>query len=218
MNTKNNLVKLNGVVIGSADYKEYDVLLTILSKERGKIKAYAFNVRKANSKVIGKIRLFTFGTFELRENKDSYQLENVVLKDSFDKLSENYVNIYYASYFVELANFFEFENMECEDTYNLLYYTFKALVDDKVPQNLIRRVYELKMLEYQGIYKDSLNLSVDNQTLKYTWDFVLNTLPQKLYSFKLSDEIYDLFDAEMSVEMREKVGKKFKTLAEIEKL
>ena len=50
MNTKNNLEKLNGVIIGESDYKEYDKLLTVLTKEKGKINVYAFNVRRQNSK------------------------------------------------------------------------------------------------------------------------------------------------------------------------
>lgn len=215
MNTKNNLEKLNGVIIGESDYKEYDKLLTILTKEKGKIKVYAFNVRKQNSKNIGKTRVFTFGIFELRLNGDRYQLENVILKNSFSELSDEYINTCYASYFVELVDYLSYENVESEGIYLLLYYTFKALVKQKVQAKLIRRIFELKMLEYQGEYKESSSLLSDNKTLIYTWDFVLNTLPKSLYTFILSDEIFNLFDSEVSLEMREKVNKKFKSIEEI---
>lgn len=215
MNTKNNLEKLNGVIIKESDYREYDKLLTILTKEKGKIMAYAFNVRKQNSKNIGKTRVFSFGTFELRYSGDRYQLENVILKNSFSEITNDYNNTCYAAYFIELADYFGFENLESENIYNLLYYTFKALVDGKVEAKLIRRVFELKMLQYQGEYKESDSLSSDNETLAYTWDFVLNTLPQKLYTFTLNDKIYNLFDKEVSHEMKSKVNKKFKTLNEL---
>ena len=215
MNTKNNLEKLNGVIIGESDCKEFDKLLTILTKEKGKISAYAFNVRRQNSKNIGKTRVFSFGLFELRNNADKYILENIILKKSFKELTDNYDNTCYASYFIELADYFGFENIESEDVYILLYFTFKALIDGKVPVKLIRRIFELKMLQYQGEYKESSNLSVNNNTLVHTWDFVLRTIPGKLYSFLLSDEIFNLFDKEMSIEMREKVNKKFKTIDEI---
>ena len=216
MNTKNNLEKLNGVVIGESNYKEYDKLLTLLTKEKGKIKVYAFNVRRQNSKNIGKTRVFLFGTFELRIENDKYQLENVILNNSFDELTKNYINTCYASYFIELVDYFGFENIESENIYNLLYYTFKALVDGKVEARLIRRIFELKMLEYQGEYKESDSLSSNDSSLKFTWDFVLKTSPQKLYTFKLNDKTYDLFDIEVKYEMKNKVGKKFKTLDEIE--
>ena len=215
MNTKNNLEKLNGLIIGEVDYKEYDKMLTILTKEKGKIKVYAFNVRRQNSKNIGKTRIFSFGTFEVRAINDNYQLENVILKESFDKLSDDYTKMCYAYYFVELVDYLTFENIECENICLLLYYTFKALINSKISPKLIRRVFELKMLEYQGEYKESNSLSSNNSTLIYTWDFVLKTLPNKLYTFNLSDEIFSLFDNEVSVEMREKINRKFKTLDEI---
>ena len=215
MNTKNNLEKLNGVIIGESDYKEYDKLLTVLTKEKGKINVYAFNVRRQNSKNIGKTRIFSFGVFELRQNAEKYQLENIVLKKSFSELTKDYENTCYASYFIELADYFGYENIESEDIYTLLYFTFNALIDGKVPSKLIRRIFELKMLQYQGEYKESDSLSYDNKTLAHTWDFILKTIPKKLYSFLLSDEIFELFDKEMSVEMRDKVNKKFKTIDEI---
>ena len=212
MDTRNNLLKLNAVIIKEVNYKDYDKLLTLFSKDRGKINVYAFNIRKTNSKNIGKARLFSFGTFELREDNDSYQLENIILDKSFDNLTNDYESICFASYFVELVDYFGYENLESYDVYTLLYYTLKALDTKKVPSKLIKRVFELKMLEYQGIYKSSDMLMSKNETLKYTWDFILNSLPQKLYTFKLSDDIYNLFDAEMSIEMKEKVDKKFKSL------
>lgn len=215
MNTKNNLEKLNGVIIKESDYREYDKLLTILTKDKGKIMVYAFNVRKQNSKNIGKTRVFSFGTFELRVNGERYQLENVLLKNSFSEITNDYNNTCFASYFIELVDYFGFENLESENIYSLLYYTFKALVDGKVAAKLIRRIFELKMLQYQGEYKGSDSLSSDNKTLAYTWDFVLNTLPQKLYSFALNDNIFHLFDKEVSLEMKSKVNKKFKTLDEL---
>ena len=140
----------------------------------------------------------------------------VLLNNSFDELTKSYINTCYASYFIELVDYFGFENIESENIYNLLYYTFKALVDGKVEARLIRRIFELKMLEYQGEYKESDSLFSNDSSLKFTWDFVLKTSPQKLYTFKLNDKTYDLFDIEVKYEMKNKVGKKFKTLDEIE--
>ncbi|MBQ2205003.1 MAG: DNA repair protein RecO C-terminal domain-containing protein, partial [Lachnospiraceae bacterium] len=121
-------------------------------------------------------------------------------------------NYCYASYFLELADYFEYENVESDKMIDLIYWTFKALILNKVPNNLIRRIYELKILKYQGIYKDGINLSTNNETLIYTWDFIIKTEPSKLYSFKLKDNIYKLFDDEMKIEMRNNVSKKMKTL------
>ena len=212
----NNIIKLNGIIVKETDYKEFDKLLTILTKEKGKINAYAFNVRKSNSKSIGKARLFTLGTFELIESKDGYSLQNVILKEDFDDLAKDYENLCYASYFIELADYFSFENIDSSDIIDLLYFAIKALIKGVVDKKLIRRVYELKMLKYQGEYKDSDSLLDKDKTLKYTWDFVITSLPQKLFTFKLSDDIYRKFESEVDIEMRDKVNKKFKSLSMID--
>ena len=211
----NNIIKLNGIIVKETDYKEFDKLLTILTKEKGKVNAYAFNVRKSNSKSIGKARLFTLGTFELIESKDGYSLQNVILKEDFDDLAKDYENLCYASYFIELADYFSFENIDSSDIIDLLYFAIKALIKGVVDKKLIRRVYELKMLKYQGEYKDSDSLLDKNETLKYTWDFVITSLPQKLFTFKLSDDIFKKFESELDIEMRDKVNRKFKSLSMI---
>lgn len=212
MNTKNNILKLNGVIVADKDYREYDKLLTILTQDKGKVSVYAFNVRKSNSKNIGKISLFTFGTFEVRENQDSLYLENVILKEEFYDLTKDYENVCYASYFIELASYVAFENLECDEIIDLLYFAFKALTKGIVDKKLVRRVFELKMIKYQGEYKDSSELPENNDTLKHTWDFVIMSLPQKLFSFKLSEEVFEEFDSEVDIEMKNKIGKKFKSL------
>ena len=215
MITKNNLIKLNGIIIKETDYNEYDKLLTILTREKGKISTYAFNVRRSNSKNIGKVKLFALGTFELRENNESYTLENIIIKDDFSDLTKDYENVCYASYFIELANYFSYENIESEDVIDLLYFALKSLIKGIMDKKLIRRVYELKLLKYQGEYKDSHSLLDKNETLKYTWDFVINSMPQKLFTFKLSDEAFKKFSDEVELEMRDKVNKKFKSLNDI---
>ncbi len=215
MTIKNNLIKLNGIIIKETDYNEYDKLITLLTREKGKIKAYAFNVRKSNSKNIGKAKLFTLGTFELRENNESYTLENIIIKEDFNDLTKDYESVCYASYFIELADYFSYENIESEEVIDLLYFALKSLIKGIVDKKLIRRIFELKILKYQGEYKDSDNLLDKNATLKYTWDFVISSLPQKLFTFKLSDEIFKKFNDEVAIEMRDKVSFKFKSLNEI---
>lgn len=208
-----NLYKVNGLVLKEADYKEYDKLLTLFTKELGKIKVYAFGVRKGNSKSIGKTMPFVFCTYELKKDKDMYVLSGSTLLKSFTELSSDYDTACYASYFLELIEYFAVENEESDDMYALIYYTLKALLDKKVKKGLIRRIFELKLLKYQGLYTDTEDIKYEK--LKYTWDFVLRTDPKDLYSFKLDTELEKLFFDVISLEMREKVNRKFKSLENI---
>ena len=207
-----DLKKLNAVVIADNDYKEYDKLFTLFTKELGKIRAYAFNIRREHSKKIGLLRLFSFCEVDLKSSGDSYSLVDAKIVDSFEGLTRDYETMCYASYFVELVDYFSFENIEGDDVLRLLYYTFKALEREAIDKKLIKSVFELKLLKYQGEYITSDKLHIDNATLRYTWDYVINAESKDLYKFKLTDEMYRMFRDEVDREFKLRVSKKFKSL------
>ncbi|MBR1455372.1 MAG: DNA repair protein RecO [Lachnospiraceae bacterium] len=204
--------KIIAVVINEVNYKEYDKLFTLFTKTLGKIKSYAFGVRRQNSKKIGTLRLFSFCEVELKESLGKYNIEDANIINSFDEIAADYESMCYASYFVEVVDYLSFENIESSEIFYLLYYSFKALVDKKVDYKLIKLIFDLKILKYQGEYIMSDMITNQNETLKYTWDYVLNSEVKRLYSFNLSDDVYNLFKKEVDKEFKNKIDMKFKSL------
>ena len=98
------------------------------------------------------------------------------------------------------------ENKDASDEVELLYYAIRAIEQGKISKELIRRVYELKMLVYEGIYKTSNKLNTDNEVIKYTWDFVVNTPSNKLFSFILNDDVENKFNELVMKEMIENMN------------
>ena len=210
-----NTLKVASVVIREETYKEYDKLFTLFTKDFGKIRAYAFGVRREHSKKIGALRLFSFVEVTLENKNDSYTIIDAKVLDGFEGFTKDYEITCYAAYFVELIDYFSYENMESENVFRLLYYTFKALSKGNINCKLIKSIYELKMLKYQGEYVDSENLKNKNATVAYTWDRVLTSDPKELYTFKLEEDIFKIFRNEVDREFRQKVDKKFKSLESI---
>lgn len=210
--------KIVAVVIDSIDYKEYDKLFKLFSKEYGKINAYAFGVRRVHSKKIGALRLFAFCNVFLKSNNEKYGIVDVEILKDFGGISKNYELFCYASYFVELIDYFGYENIESSDVFYLLYYSFKALIDRKVDTKLIKLIFELKLLKYQGEYRESSMLGNVNNTLIYTWDFVLKTLPQKLFTFNLKDDVFKSFEKEVEYDFKSKVNFRFKSLERLNEI
>ena len=63
--SKNILVE--GIVLHSNDYKDYDKIITIFTKDFGKMQFLAKGVRKINSKNRSSIDIFTYGEYLLNK-------------------------------------------------------------------------------------------------------------------------------------------------------
>ena len=77
-------------------------------------------------------------------------LNSAECKDYFHFLKDNLEDIYYSSYFAEVAEYFTMEGQDERNILNLLFVTFLAMKKKLIPLSLIRRIYELKILQFAG--------------------------------------------------------------------
>lgn len=145
-----NLENVTGMVLSAMPIGEYDKRLLILTKEKGKISAFVKGARRPNSMYLGCSQPFVFGEFTLYQGRNSYTVNGAEIKNYFDELKLDLDKVMYASYFCELSAFLSYENVEAYDLLKLLYQSFKALNHEKIPKELIRAVFELKALVYNG--------------------------------------------------------------------
>lgn len=145
-----NQITVTGMVTASAPLGEYDRRIVLLTKERGKISAFARGARKPTSVLVGVTSPFTFGTFTLYEGRTSYTLMSASVSNYFEELRQDIEGAYYGFYFLEFANFYAREANDETMLLKLLYQTFRALTNPHVPNRLIRCIYELKVLCING--------------------------------------------------------------------
>ncbi len=143
-------VVLNGIVLSTGLIGEYDRRLVILTKERGKITAFAKGVRKTTNQLISKCQLFVMGEFTLYEGKNAYTLKNVNVKEYFHELTFDMDKYCYGSYFCEMMSYFTHEGDRATDYLNLLFVSLNALKKGLIPAKLIRLIYEIKILDVFG--------------------------------------------------------------------
>ena len=141
---------LHGMVLSAMPVGETDRRVVLLTKERGKIAAFARGARKANSPLLAKSQPFVTGEFTVYPGRDSYTLVQAEISEYFENIQENLEAVYYGCYFCEFAGYFARENLEAGELLNLLYLTLSMLVKKRFSYPLLRCIFECKVLALEG--------------------------------------------------------------------
>lgn len=204
-------VTLTGMVLISAPSGDYDRRLVLLTKERGKITAFAHGARKPGNSLMAASRPFSFGQFTLFEGKTAYNLQSAQIANYFDELSADMECACYGSYFLEMADYFSQENMDATEMLKLLYQSLRALLRPAIPNRLVRRVFELKAMVINGEYTEEPPRA-SSESCTYAWEYVVCSSVESLYKFVLKDDVMREFEMAVESSRRSYVHHDFKSL------
>lgn len=143
-------VIVTGMVLTTMPISEYDKRITILTKERGKITAFARGARRPNSQLLAATNPFSFGEFELFEGKSSYNVSKANIHNYFRELTVDVDAAYMGFYFLEFAEYFCQENNDEKEMLKLLYQSLRALESPAFSKELVRAIFELKAMTING--------------------------------------------------------------------
>ena len=185
-------ISVTGMVLMAAPVGEYDRRLVILTCGRGKITAFARGVRRPGNQLMAAAAPFVFGKFLLYEGRDAYTLAGAEVENYFREIAGDMEAACYGSYFLEMADYYGRENIDATETLRLLYQSLRALLKPSVPNRLVKPVYELKLMEINGEYRE-LPLGRLNDSTLYAWQYVLAAPVESLYTFTLTDQVLGEF-------------------------
>lgn len=205
-------IELTGVVLLVQPIGEYDRRVVILTRERGKITAFARGARRVNSPLMAATSPFVFGRFTLYEGRNAYTLTAVSVTAYFNELSSLSPGVYYGFYFLELAAYYGQEGMMAEGMVNLLYVTFRAIIKNSVPLPLLRRIYECRLMAENGEFALPDETEGLDGAATYALGFVAGCPIAALYSFSLSGKAEADFASCVKKQLARCVDRKMKSL------
>lgn len=209
-------VLVTGMILQALPMGEYDRRVVVLTKERGKLSAFARGARRQNSRLMARTNPFCFGTFKLYEGRNSYTLVDGEISNYFDGFREDFEGAMYGMYFMDVADFCTRENNDEQDMLLLLYQSLRALLLPSIPNELVRYIFEMKTLvvngEFPGVPKDK----VLNQDTRYAIEFVETAGFDKLFTFVVSKEVMEELSTCATAYRKKWAGRNFKSLEILE--
>ncbi|PWA12462.1 DNA repair protein RecO [Pueribacillus theae] len=144
------LKKGEGIIIRTTDYGESNKILTVYTKEFGKIGMMARGAKKPNSRLSSVSQLFTYGSFLYHSSRGLGTLSQGEAIHSFRAIREDLFKTAYAAYTVELIDKLTEENVPNPSLFKLLYHTL-YYINENYDMEVVTFIFETKMLAVAGI-------------------------------------------------------------------
>ncbi len=183
------ITEITGMVLKAEPMNDYDRRVVFLTKEKGKISAFARGARKPNSKLLAATNPFCFGTFKLYEGRTSYNVMEAEVTNYFEGLREDYESAYYGMYFLEVMDYYTRENNDEKEMLKLLYQSLRALMHEGLSNVLVRYIFEMKAMVINGEFPGMPREGNWEESTRYAVSFIVDSGIEKLYTFTVTPQV-----------------------------
>ncbi|HBI03700.1 MAG TPA: DNA repair protein RecO [Paenibacillaceae bacterium] len=141
--------KAEGIVLRATDYGESNKILTVFTRNSGKVSMMARGAKKSKSRFTAVSQLFSHGYFLYHGGSGMVTLQQGDLIRSFRGIREDLIKTAYAVYLVEFLD----KMMSDEDISSYLFDTLLTALnwmDQDKDVEMVTRLFELKLLQIHG--------------------------------------------------------------------
>ncbi|MGE8206211.1 DNA repair protein RecO [Heyndrickxia sp. NPDC080065] len=145
------LQKCEGIVIRTTDYGESNKIVTLYTREFGKLGVMARGAKKPNSRLSAASQVFTYAYFLFQTSTGLGTMQQGEMISSIRTLREDIFKTGYASYIVDLLDKSVEDKIPNPFLFELLLQTLNY-INDEYDIDIITNIFEMKMLNVLGLY------------------------------------------------------------------
>lgn len=186
----------NGIVIKSKPYKNCK-LLTILTENKGVINAFSNGLSSTKSKLLVCSELFCYSFFKFTEKQDLIRIESGDPIEEFFDLRKDLKKLSLVSYFADITNDLAPKEEDAAEHLKLLLNSIDKLLKGSIPIDLIKSIYELRILSISGFMPDLTTTgdfkplylnSINNESVIKSIKYIIYSDVNLLFNFIINDE------------------------------
>jgi len=141
------------ILLRRTDFGDYDLILTFLTLNNGKLSVIAKSAKKSTKRFSGTLELFSVIDIVCsagRRNRLPF-LTEATLKQPFSKIRSSIKKTAYASYWSELINLWMEQNQKQIQLYGLLYHALEGLDLGRVYEEAISILFQMRFMTIAGL-------------------------------------------------------------------
>lgn len=147
-------LKIQALVLRVTDYNDRDALLTLLSRNHGKMTVKARGLRRKNSPLVAPCQLLAYGEFVLFEYKGQYTVNEAYSIELFQALRRDLTKLSLGTYFAQVAELVSQEDLPNPELLSLLLNSLHGLAKLNLPEIMVKAVFELRAACLAGYTPD----------------------------------------------------------------
>lgn len=133
------------LVLRVSDYNDRDAILTLLTREHGKITAKARGLRRKNSPLTASCQLLTLSEFTLFEYRGMYTVNEARSVELFTSLRNDLEKLSLGAYFAQVSELISQEDVPNRELQSLTLNCLYALSATTLPLLQVKAVFELRV-------------------------------------------------------------------------
>ncbi len=140
----------NGLILKEQNIGEKDKLVTVLTRHNGLVRAFVRGAKSFKNRKNSATGMLCYSQISLYKSKDTYIIDEAEPIESFFGLREDLDKISLAQYFGELSLALVQEEEPAEEYLRLVLNSLHFLANNKMPNEQIKAITELRMLTIAG--------------------------------------------------------------------